>query len=80
MALVVFLFSKSQTRTHIPRHILGYIRIPARTRPKTRILTTSSRGHSSWADVENVRGHRSRWRSRASSDLVCAYPQRGGHP
>jgi len=43
-------------------------------------LNGASRGHSSWADVDKGRGHRARWRSRALSDLVCAYPQRGGHP
>jgi len=42
VALAVFHFSNGQGRTHIPRQILGYIRILARIWPKTRILTTSA--------------------------------------
>jgi len=40
MALLVFFFSKRQTRTCILRHILGYIRILTRIWPKKRILTS----------------------------------------
>jgi len=40
MALVVSFFSKEKKRTHIPRHILGYVRNLTRIWPKTRILTT----------------------------------------